>query len=68
MLIDVLTATAVGVFYAKTLTEALAFIDRLTTTYFEGCLDYDYLVNVFNELAKLAGGKSIARELERKDP
>mgnify|MGYP001574393382 CR=1 FL=1 len=54
---------------SRVVTEALAFIDRLTPTYWEGCLDYDYLLSVFNTLAKLAGGKSAARMTELvKDP
>jgi hypothetical protein len=58
-----------GFFYNnKTFTEALTFIEHLLPTYWEGCLDYDYLVYTFNELAKLAGGKSIARQLEMIDP
>jgi hypothetical protein len=68
ILIEALSTTAIGVFYTKMLTEALSFIDRLTPTYFEGCLDYDYMVSVFDALARIASGRSIARELERRDP
>jgi hypothetical protein len=58
-----------GFFYNnKTFTEAFTFLEHLVPTYWEGCLDYDYLVATFDALTMLAGGKSIARILEQIDP
>jgi hypothetical protein len=67
-LYDALTVGHFGVITAILLKEVLVIAEICSVIYYEGCINYDYLVSVFNMLTQLASGKSIARELERKDP